>query len=296
MTSIIILSFNSADFTFKCIETIRQHVMPDTYEIIVVDNGSVPDDGAKLIEASNSMGFTLVRSKINVGFGAGNMLGANQAKGDYLCFLNNDTELFEDSINPLCQFLREHNDVGCITPQEYNIENRRVRAHKHGISLRQALLGDVILNKFNPRKYPKRGADFKGEPIYPVEISGSFLMFPADAFHAIGGFDINIFLYYEEYDTAMRLRKIGKRVCVFTKYGYRHVHGASMRKHKSPTYTELQISKIYCYTKHHNILCSVLFRANCIISVLVKPKKWYLLKTIIHGNILSQSMRHRIQQ
>ena len=104
MTSFIIVNYNTWELTCKCVATILEYIPEGSYEIIVVDNGSKDDDKLSL-KKNLSENCRLVESRLNVGFGAGNMLGANLAKGRFLCFINSDVELVEDCITPLCQFL-----------------------------------------------------------------------------------------------------------------------------------------------------------------------------------------------
>lgn len=99
MISFIILNYNGAKLTAKCADSIVEHMPAGTYEIVVVDNGSKKYDFAmleKLLTKDNSL--KIVRSNTNTGFGTGNMTGAANAKGEYLCFLNNDVILTQDCV------------------------------------------------------------------------------------------------------------------------------------------------------------------------------------------------------
>ena len=291
MTSFIIVNYNTWELTCKCVATILEYIPEGSYEIIVVDNGSKDDDKLSL-KKNLSENCRLVESRLNVGFGAGNMLGANLAKGRFLCFINSDVELMEDCITPLCQFLDAHDDVGCVTPQQYDREGRHARSFRHKTGIRHDLLGDSIFERLFPRRFPNPDMVFKGGELEVSQLNGSFMMFPADKFWAIGGFDTNIFLYYEEYDIGIRLSKRGWKSVVLTKYRFRHCHGATINKYKSITKRELYISKLYTYSKHHNWLLSTIYRVINLLTLSVKPSKWYILKAIIHSNTLSRSMRH----
>ena len=293
MTSFIIINYNSYLLTLKCVESIIHYVPEGTYEIIVVENGSKEED-CNLLKSSIPSSVKVIESKLNLGFGAGNMLGANFAKGDFLCFLNSDVELVEDCITPLCQFLKENDDAGCVSPQQFNAEGKQARSFRQKTGIRHDLFGDHLFQKLFPSKYPDPDKDFQGKNIEVTQINGSFMLFPSEKFWAIGGFDINIFLYYEEYDIGIRIKKMGWKNMVLTKYKFRHLHGATIKKYKSITKRELYISKIYTYSKHHNCFLSFIYRWLNIITLIVKPSKWYILKAIIRNNSLGQSMRHNV--
>lgn len=293
MTSFIIINFNTNELTKKCVDSIIKHLPEGSFEIIVVDNDSMKADKERLKEELSDK-CNILESKVNLGFGAGNMMGANFANGNFLCFLNSDVELTEDCITPLCDYLREHEDVGCITPQQFNAKGNQARSFRHKTGIRHELFGDSIFQKICPRKFPDPDQDFNGQNIEVSQINGSFMLFPSDKFWAIGGFDINIFLYYEEYDMGIRMNRMGWKNVVMTKYKFKHIHGATIKNHKSKTKRELYISKIYTYSKHHNCFISAIYRLLNIVILSVKPSKWYILKAIIHSNTLGQSMRHQV--
>lgn len=295
MVSFIIINFNTYELTAKCVESIIRHVPEGTFEIIVVDNASQETDRIKLKETISDK-CMIVESKVNLGFGAGNMLGANQAKGEFLCFLNSDVELTENCVTPLCEFLTENPDVGCVTPQQYDAKGKQARSFRHKTGIRHELFGDSLFQKLCPRKFPNPDQDFNGRIIEVGQVNGSFMMFPADKFWDVGGFDINIFLYYEEYDMGIRMNKKGWKNIVMTKYKFKHIHGATIKKHKSMTKRELYISKIYTYSKHHNWLLSAIYRMLNLVVLAVKPSKWYILRAVFHGNTLGHSIRHQMSK
>lgn len=293
MTSFIILNFNTSELASKCVDSILRYFNKEECDIIVVDNGSSAEE-KKFLHQVLDKKCRIVESRINQGFGAGNMLGANFAKGDFLCFLNSDVELVEDCITPLCQYLNEHQDVGCVTPQQYDGNGNHARSFRHKTGIRHELFGDSVFEKWFPKKYPSPDDETRTAPLEVSQINGSFMLFPADKFLAIGGFDINIFLYYEEYDVGIRLMKHGWKNVVIPTYRFLHLYSAAIRKSKSKTYRELYISKIYTYSKHHNRCQSLVYRILNILPLLVKPKKWYILSAICHCDVLAQSMRHQI--
>ena len=93
--SFIILNYNSATETINCVNSIFKHYPKTDYEIIIVDNCSKEEDFQLLKKLFNNK-CTIIKNKLNFGFGGGNMIGANFANGKYLCFLNSDIKLKED--------------------------------------------------------------------------------------------------------------------------------------------------------------------------------------------------------
>lgn len=292
MVSFIILNFNSSLQARKCIASIQEFMTDDNYEIIVVDNGSRPEEFA-LLDGQESENCHIVRMDVNTGFGTGNMIGASHAQGDYLCFLNSDVFLVEDCVTPLCRYLDSHPDAGCITPVQQKADGRRSRSFRHDTGIWHELVGDSIRERLFPKKYPPRDSILKKstEPVSVMQINGSFMLFPAKKFWAIGGFDTSIFLYYEEYDLAKRLQMKGWKRMVHPQYTFLHVHDASTSAIRKQALRENYVSKIYTYKKYHGGFTSLIFQTILTIQLLFKPQKWYILPVVMSRHVLSHSMR-----
>ncbi|MCR4916167.1 MAG: glycosyltransferase family 2 protein [Prevotella sp.] len=292
MISFVILNFNSSLLTKKCIASIQEFMTDDNYEIIVVDNGSRPEEFA-LLDGQESESCHIVRMDVNTGFGTGNMMGASHAQGDYLCFLNSDVFLVEDCVTPLCRYLDSHPDAGCITPVQQKADGRRSRSFRQDTGIWHELVGDSIRERLFPKKYPPRDSILKKstEPVSVMQINGSFMLFPAKKFWAIGGFDTSIFLYYEEYDLAKRLQMKGWKRMVHPQYTFLHVHDASTSAIRKQALRENYVSKIYTYKKYHGGFTSLIFQTILTIQLLFKPQKWYILPVVVSRHVLSHSMR-----
>lgn len=295
MISFIILNYNSSLLVRKCVDSIVEHIPANSYEIIVVDNGSRQEEYA-LLDGLQSNICHVVRKIVNTGFGTGNMIGASVAQGDYLCFLNSDVFLVEDCVTPLCQYLDNHPDAGCITPVQQKVDGRRSRSFRHDTGIWHELVGDSIRERLLPKKYPPRDSILKESttPVSVMQINGSFMLFPTDKFWIIGGFDTSIFLYYEEYDLAKRLQLHDWKRMVHPGYTFMHVHDASTSSMRKQALRENFVSKLYTYQKYHNSLTTAIFRGIIAASLLVKPKKWYILPTVLSSNPLKHSMRHHL--
>lgn len=222
------------------------------------------------------------------------MLGAEQATGDYLCFLNSDVLLVEDCITPLVEYLSATKDVGVITPQQYR-PHATAYSFRHKFGIRRDLFGDDIFEYLFPKKFPKRSDLSRTEPFVVSEINGSFMLFPTVVFWEIGGFDTNIFLFHEEYDIARRLETLGYKNVVYPTVRFLHAHGASSTEAKKDIRKERFISKIYCYSKYHHPLMTFFFRLENLIAKLFPPKNWYLLPVFLTRNTLALSMRPSVR-
>lgn len=292
MVSFITINYNAAALTLQCVASITQQLQGTDYEIIIVDNDSQPQDCQHLSDALPE-DCHLIRCRQNIGFGGANMLGANFAKGDFLCFINNDVVLTEDCVTPLVDYLKQHDHVGCITPQQYDAEGHFVRSFNHENSILTKVVPKGLLERWFPRRYPSR-AKLHEKPIVVHNINGAFMLFPTSVFWKCGGFDLNLFLYSEEYDIAMRLKQIGKVCVVEPTYRFTHLQGQSAGRTKSLSRRESYISGIYCYQKYHSNWLFPIYKLVILLRLIPHVHDWYVIPAIICGNSLSRSMRHRL--
>jgi GT2 family glycosyltransferase len=293
----IIINYNSSKLTQECIDSINDKTATSlNYQIIVVDNCSEKDDFVSLQKFCKTHTFKnlkLVRSKINTGFGAGNMAGYHYANAKYVAFVNNDTLFLNDCFSILKTAIEKDESIAMVGGQSYTEKGKRMASFDHFASISKELFGRDFLEKVNPKKYPKRKFEYTN-PQKVNYVQGSFMFTRNEDFNEVGGFDTNLFLYYEETDLCMRLEKIGKSCYLIPDAHYVHYHGASTPQNVTIK-TELKISLLYIIRKHYGYLSYWFLlnylRINYIFSTLFKPKYWYLLKVLLAGAPLSKSLK-----
>ncbi|WP_219359833.1 glycosyltransferase family 2 protein [Croceibacter atlanticus] len=300
--SIIIINYNSEDYTVNCIKSLFEHTSTTLKcQYIIVDNGSTKKSYLHVKNYIDSIAkehpVTLVRSNINTGFGGGNMLGVQHAKGQYLAFVNNDTVLESDCLVVLKKFMDTRPDVGVCGPQAFTDDKKILPTIDHFASPVREIFGRSFLETIQPKKYPKRKRLYS-TPQQGQFIAGSFMFFRASDFNTIGGFDTNIFLYYEETDTCRRLAKLNKSAYLVPEASFIHYHGASTEKSVAIK-TELKISLLYVVRKHQGLIpfyiLLTFLQVRYFISSLVKPKYWSLFYTLFLQAPLTRSLKHKQQ-
>jgi N-acetylglucosaminyl-diphospho-decaprenol L-rhamnosyltransferase len=209
--SVIIVNYNSGIFAVDCIRSLlKQEGL--ALEIIVVDNAS-NDNSVALLQKTFNESIVLIESKSNLGFGKANNLGVSHAKGENLLLLNPDTvlNLPLDLQNLVC-FLDAHPEMGMVGPQ---IEEPRKSKH---VLPRYRYPGSKNLNHtYALQKLP-------GEIAW---ILGACMLIKHSVYDEISGFDPDYFLYGEDADICLRLRKHGYQIGYCDSVKITHISGAS---------------------------------------------------------------------
>jgi GT2 family glycosyltransferase len=301
--SIIIINYNSSEYTQKCIESILDKTSEQIdFEILVVDNASERKDFEILDAFISKLGnpdVSLYRSRINTGFGGGNMHGIQYANAKYYLFLNNDTTLRNDAIGICLDFMERNRKIAVCGAQLYNEHGKKQLSFDHFTSFMREVFGKKALEIIFPKTKPDRRKLY-AEPIPVDYVNGSFMFFRAPDFNEVGGFDTNLFLYFEESDICYRLIQKGKKTYFVPTAEYLHYHGKSIGKTGMPidTKIELKTSMFYVIRKNygyfHYQFLRLFFIVRYAITCLVKPQYFKLLRRILIG--LPQGKSLKMQQ
>lgn len=292
--SIIIINYNSSKYTANCITSIHKYTKSLTYEIIIVDNNSTSEDLNFLETFITQNNARLIKSKYNLGFGGGNHLGYQFATGRYLAFVNNDTELIENSLLKLLTFYKTQQNLGVLGLKQINDEKKEFKyAFRQFIDLKYHLLGQTSPVKY----YSKKHQHDLSQPFEVDQISGAFMFIEAEIYTLINGFDPNIFLFYEEMDLCLRLKKRGYRTMFFPNSTFIHYMGKSsanvtMKMEFIISYLYI-IQKNYKYWYYCIIKIVLLFKYG--FKSIFKAKKYFAPFLIIlkGGNSLVYSLKFK---
>lgn len=191
--SIIIVNYNTAAEIEKCLISIRKAVnSKQKTEIIVVDNASLDNSGEILKKFKN---IKLIQNQKNLGFAAANNIGARVAKGDFLFFLNPDTEVKSDTISNLLEFAKK-NPSSIIGPKLLNPDGS-TQGSCYNLP---TISGAVAEFWFGEKGTYEKFAPKVAKPVKVEAIVGAAMFCPKSIFEKLEGFDPKYFLYYEDLD------------------------------------------------------------------------------------------------
>jgi len=294
--SVIIINYNSSAYTLQCVQSIIRHTSDQlNYQIVVVDNNSEEQDFDLLRAVPKNPKIQIIRSKFNLGFSGGHMLGVQFTEAPYYFFLNNDCLLLNDCLSILYSFCEQNKTVALCAPQLFSEKMEKVCSFDHFPTLATKFFGTGVVRLFSKKNYPHKKKTYD-EPLKVDTVSGSTLFVRANAFFEIGGFDTNYFLYSEEEDLAFRLSKEHYDVFLIPEAQTQHFGGASTKKNLDIE-KEFYISFLYFYRKNYGLFNTQLLKIYLFFKLSRKylrdPKYKKLATHVLLGSCLSNSLRHK---
>ncbi|MFA6020084.1 MAG: glycosyltransferase family 2 protein [Rhodospirillales bacterium] len=215
--SAIVVTFRTGSVLFDSLAALVEQ--PSVCEVIVVDNGN-PDRVACDLDrlASTESKISLLRPGRNLGFASGCNLGAAQARGEYLAFVNPDLIVPIGSFDVIKGAIADYPDAWLLGARLLNMDGSEQKGGRREVLTPwRAIVELARLDRLAPsHPYFKRFHLQDGAPPdHPVEvptISGAFMVVPRDRFSALSGFDQAMFLHIEDIDLCLRVLLAGGRV------------------------------------------------------------------------------------
>lgn len=207
----VVVHFGSTSATERTLQSLQRHA-PGT-PVVVVDN-----DGAFATTPGGRRreGLEVLSPGKNLGYGAACNLGARSAAGNFLLFLNNDTEMDAETIPRLAAVLQAEPRVAVVGPRLRDGSGKPIRSIGRAPTPRRILFENLFL----PRLFP--GVPFfhghhtarisHGRARDVETLSGAVFLIRRAAFDPVGGFDERYFFFVEETDLFERLRRKGWRI------------------------------------------------------------------------------------
>lgn len=250
--SIVVLSWNTRDLLLRCLEAVHRHPPPGEWEGVVVDNAS--GDGSAEAVAERFPAWTLVRNRRNEGYARGNNQGIARTTGDLVLLLNSDTVVGEGSLDRLVRELRDHPRLAIAAPQLRNPDGTVQRSCMRFPSLLTALFFDTWLERLfpgNPVNARYFYRDFDHEQTREVDQPpGACLLLRREALEEVGLLDEDLFLFFNDVDLCLRLRRAGWGIRFVADARVRHEVGASTRQFDDFIVTWHR-NRLRYYRKHH---------------------------------------------
>jgi GT2 family glycosyltransferase len=205
LVHIVILNWNGKDLTIDCLKSLA-NVIYDNYKILIVDNGS-NDNSVNMIK-NQYPNVEILQLEKNVGYAAGNNAGFDHIKNsnpDYVIFLNNDTTVDPNFIEPLIKPLIENSDIYQSVPKIFYADYSKTIWYAGGkVNLWLGLVSHKGIRKDDNNSF--------NQLEYTDYATGCCFCMRYDDYDKLGGFDTSFPMYSEDVDLSLRIRDKGKNI------------------------------------------------------------------------------------
>jgi len=231
--SVIILNYNVRYFLEHCLKSVQKAIENIDAQIIVVDNNS-PDDSCEMVKTLFPK-VILIENNENAGFPKGNNIGVQQARGKYICILNPDTVVAEDTFEKILAFAEKQEKLGIIGCKLIDGTGKFLPESKRGVPTTSVAFAKFFgLYKLFPKvkafqKYYAQHLDENTTGKVDILV-GAFMVLKRETYQQLGGFDQRYFMYGEDIDLSYSALKLGLQNYYFAETSVIHYKGESTVK------------------------------------------------------------------
>lgn len=275
--SVIILNYNVRYFLEQCILSVQSALHGIESEIIVVDNNS-PDDSCAMVKELFPE-VTLIENKENTGFPKGNNIGVAAAKGKYICILNPDTVVANDTFIKALDFAVKQSDLGVLGVKFIDGTGNFLPESKRGTPTPWVAFTKItglyrlsskidVFNKYYAQHLTENSTG-------KIDIlTGAFMIMERELYLEVGGFDEGCFMYSDDVDLSYTVLQKGRSNYYFSGTTIIHYKGESTVK--DGTYMKrFREAMQFIYKKHFRTspVFDLFMRGGSLFFALAKQKK-----------------------
>jgi len=261
--SLIIVSFNTRDVLRSCLESTLREITASHLQVetIVVDNNS--RDGSADMVREEFPHVQLFVSPANFGFAGANNLAIHHARGRYIVLLNSDAFLQPGSLQLAARYMDATPAAALGGARLIGQDGAwQPSARSFPTPLHEMLMLTGLAAKYSGSRFFGHNDRTWADPLQPAQVDwapGAFSIIRRSVLDAVGLFDENFFLYYEEVDLCRRIRRAGYQIWYWPDIVVVHIGGESSRQlghmQFSATGSQLTLwrmrSMLLYFRKHH---------------------------------------------
>ena len=273
--SVIILNYNVRYFLEQCILSVQLSLKSIASEIIVVDNNS-SDDSCQMVKDFFPE-ITIIENKENVGFSKANNQAVKIAKGEYVCILNPDTAVAEDTFTKSLIYAESIKDLGALGVYLMDGTGSFLPESKRNLPTPKASLLKLIGFK---KSYYANHIERNGQGEISVLV-GAFMLVKKYIYNEVEGFDEDYFMYGEDIDLSYKITKAGYKNHYLGSASILHYKGESTKK--DAAYLDRFYGAMLIFYKKH-------FHTNLVFNAIVKIGVSIAKQTTVSVNTINHKI------
>lgn len=266
--SVVLVCWNNKTYLDPCLRSLYEGSLKSTFDVVVVDNGSV--DGSQQMLAEKYPDVMLIQNESNVGLGRASNQGIRATTGRYVLLLNNDTLVEGPSLDMLVEFLDAHPDAGAVGGKLLNPDGSFQSGYASFSTLLEEFLIVTHIGELIWAGYPTHGDS--NEIKSTGWLSSACLLVRRSALDHIGLLDESYFIYGDEADLQYRLSKAGWKVYSLPSSKIIHFGGRSMDRWKRRKM--VYRGKLLFYQKNYGFVKTLILRAMFFVMSFFKLLIW----------------------
>jgi len=278
---IIILNYNGYKDTIECIHSLKD-IDYKNYKIVVVDNNSVDNSIEKIKNTFNEI--VVLNTGINLGYAGGNNYGIKYAlenKANYICVINNDVIVDRNFLKPLVDYMENNKNVGIVGPAVCEYYDKNI-VQSTGAKINLAKGNVPLIN------YGKKYSNITKSKVIECDyISGACLLFRKDLVNEIGYIPESYFLFYEETEWCLKVKRRGYKVVCLPNSKIYHKGSASVKNISGLSEYLGFRNRVVFVKRNANIIQKIYFYNYLFLQFLYwsifKRKKIYIFNYYLHG-------------
>lgn len=284
--SISIVSYNTKDLLNACLNSVYENSGGINFEVIVVDNNS-GDGSAEMVEKEFPQ-VKSIRNRENVGFARANNQAIRQSKGRYILLLNSDTVVISDALSKMINFMDSHPQAGVVGGKMVRSDLTAQPSIRTYLDLKALFISFFSLKNLVPSKYrrfvvrllgPFLGKTVRSyldcyrnekNPTLVDDVPGACFCVRQKVVEEVGLLDENFFMYYEDTDWSIRIKKKGWKLYILPEALIIHYARQSANKVFNRTFAARCKSSYYYFRKHRDKKSILLLKIIIISALLLR--------------------------
>jgi GT2 family glycosyltransferase len=266
--SVVIVNWNTSELLQECLRSLFQYPAQNSFEVIVVDNGST-DDSASMLRASFP-DVRLICNATNRGFAAANNQGIAASRGELVLLLNSDTQVLQGALDRLIGAATEFPQAGVIGCRLLNPDGTLQHSVLQFLTLPKAILASLGIKKISLGRYSYTAhgliADWSYDAVRQVDyVKGACMLIRRSTLEQVGLLDESFFMYAEEADYCYRVRNAGWAVLFYPDAEVTHWGGQSAQQVAPETAARRAVSLWLFHKKHYGSIHAAIYRMMAIL-------------------------------